>query len=610
MQLETHYLNLLDALNPGNDGERTPVTLERLSSAFRCTERNAKFVLRKMEEAGWIAWHPGRGRGRTSEIELVADRERVLEDVARRLAEQGDVRGALRLMQDRSRLPESAERFSAWLTDFFGYSREDRLERTLDTLRVPVYDQILSFDPSKIYYVIESHLCRQLFDTLVKYDPVREDVVASLAHHWESNEDGSRWTVYVRKGVWFHHKRELDASDVVFTFERLEGHPHFGLIERVCAAGAHVVEFVLKEPCVWFPRLLGFDSASILPKDLVEARGSGFFDIPVGTGPFQIARLTDRLCVLDAFPQYFQGRAHLDRVELHFITSDDDLHTMPISLDLVQKGACGVPLGAAGEQYARLRTSTNGSCRLLTFNLRRPGPQQNPKFRQAISELIDREDLLARIADDRLRVANGFIADEADGRRLPAPDPDRIRALLRASGYDGSPLIIDSNANREKETRLICEYAKAYGVALEPRFSRHCDFHVYANREPGHIVFYNVVMEQGEATFIDFVFSPSSAVGMHLLDDEHLEAAAAIIRRMYREPTPAGRWRCIAELSDRIRASHAIAFLFHSAFDAYFDPKIGGVHHNSLGMIDFRHIWFKVANARAVNTGSRSSRSG
>ncbi|TLS52944.1 hypothetical protein FE782_06115 [Paenibacillus antri] len=593
MQLETHYMNLSDALDVARAGDRTPVTLERLAHVFQCTERNAKFILRKMEEAAWIAWHPGRGRGRTSEIELLADRERIVEEVARRLAEQGDVRGAIRLVQERGRLPEGAERFSSWLNDFFGFSREDRSERALDTLRVPVYDQIGSLDPARIYFVGEGHLCRQIFDTLVKYCPEQEDVVPRLAHHWESDAEGRRWTAYLRKGALFHHKRELTADDVVFTFERLRRHPNFGLLRGVAALHSHVVEFELNEPCVWFPRILGFDGASILPRDLLEQRGDAFFDEPVGTGPFQIARRTDRLCVLDAFPHYFLGRPHLDRVEMHFISEDNELPSLPIRLDLVQKGACGLAFRDDSEQYARLRTSSARSCRMLTFNLRQPGPQHDPLFRQALDELIDRAAMLAALGDDRLRPAYGFV--EGAESAAPSPDPDRIRSLLERSGYDGSTLLIDSSSNRAKETQLICEFAARYGIALEPRISRFCDFQSNVDRQPGHIVYYSVVMEEGEATFVDFVFSPASAVGMHLLDDAHRAMAADLMRRMYLEPTAEGRWRCVDELSEAIRSSHAMVFLFHSAFDAYFDPKIGGVEHNALGMIDYRHVWFKVA---------------
>jgi len=596
MQLEMHYLNLFDNIGAAKTGETHPVTVERLLRTFQCTDRNAKLIIRKMEELGWIAWQPGRGRGRTSEIALLADPETLLEDIARRLAEQGDVRGAMRLVQERSRRPEAAERFAGWLTEFFGFSRDDRRERPLDTLRVPVYDQIVSFDPADVYFAIEGHICRQIYDTLTKYDPNLEDAVPRLAHHWESNEDGTLWTFYLRKGVLFHHKRELVADDVVYTFRRLSEHPNYGVVAEVAAIGPHVVQFRLRESCVWFPRLLGFDFASILPSELLEQQGERFFDLPVGTGPFQLVRRTDRLCVLDAFPHYFLSRAHLDRVELHFVSSDDDLLSMTTQLDLIQKGACGIPGAFGGGSYTRLRTSTSSSSRLITFNLRREGPQQQPAFRQALREIIDRERLMKELGDDRLQLAEGFLREANERPRLARKsDPERIRSLLSQSGYDGQALVFDANVNREKEVRFICEQAAAYGIALQPRLSRHCDFQTFANDEPGHLIFYSIVMEEGEATLVDLVFSKRSGVGMHLLDDASRDIARDIMRRMFREPTIAGRWRCVAELSDAVRASNAMIFLFHAAFDSYFDPKIGGVEHNALGMIDFRNVWFKVA---------------
>lgn len=593
MQLEEHYLNMSDALPAhASRGERLPVTVERLADAFRCTERNAKLILRRMEEQGWIVWSPGRGRGNTSSIELRADREALLQDVARRLAEQGDVRGALRLVRERSRQVEGAARFSEWLNDFFGFRRDYGRERASDTLRVPVYDYLGTLDPARIYFAWESHMCRQLFDTLVKYDPAVRDIVPRLAHFWESNEDGTEWTFYLRKGVLFHHKRELDACDVVFTFERLRGHPHFHTIRSVAALNERTVRFSLSEPFVWFPRLAGFDGASIVPAELVKEREDDFFDAPIGTGPFQLAKRTDRLMLLAAFPSYFLGRAHIDNVELHLMPMADSAASgrFDFAVDLLQRGSSDTQ---AKDDFRRLITSPTTCCRLLTFNFQRPGPHRSPLFRRALRELIDRERMLRELGDDRLSIANGFRAHAADEAAGP-PDRQAILELLERSGYDGSPLLLDSNRNRERETLLICRFAAEYGVDLRPRLSDYCGFRRHVDDEPGHLVFYSVVLEEEEATFLDFAFSPSSAVGMHLLEPELREAAQACVRGMYREPAAEARWRWIDRLSALIRKEEAIVFLFHAAADSYFGPQVAGVEHNALGMIDFRNVWFKA----------------
>ena len=40
-----------------------------------------------------------------------------------------------------------------------------------------------------------------------------------LAERWESSNDLKTWTFHLRKGVKFHHGKELDSGDVIATFK-------------------------------------------------------------------------------------------------------------------------------------------------------------------------------------------------------------------------------------------------------------------------------------------------------------------------------------------------------------------------------------------------------
>ena len=54
--------------------------------------------------------------------------------------------------------------------------------------------------------------------------PVRSDADASapaLAQFWKASRDGLHWTFTLRKGVKFHHGREVTADDVVFSLTRI-----------------------------------------------------------------------------------------------------------------------------------------------------------------------------------------------------------------------------------------------------------------------------------------------------------------------------------------------------------------------------------------------------
>ncbi|WP_053220176.1 SgrR family transcriptional regulator [Virgibacillus senegalensis] len=60
MRLLEHYQRLCQTLL--NQKQEQPITIGKLSNLLSCTERNAKLVVRRLEQKGWIVWRPGKGR--------------------------------------------------------------------------------------------------------------------------------------------------------------------------------------------------------------------------------------------------------------------------------------------------------------------------------------------------------------------------------------------------------------------------------------------------------------------------------------------------------------------------------------------------------------------
>jgi peptide/nickel transport system substrate-binding protein len=91
-----------------------------------------------------------------------------------------------------------------------------------------------------------------LYDSLVF--PLADGTVAPwLAESWESSADGLTWTFSLRQDVQFHDGSELEASDVVYSFNRLQtvGEGFGYLFSGVASAAAtddYTVEFTLSEP--------------------------------------------------------------------------------------------------------------------------------------------------------------------------------------------------------------------------------------------------------------------------------------------------------------------------------------------------------------------------
>jgi peptide/nickel transport system substrate-binding protein len=120
-----------------------------------------------------------------------------------------------------------------------------------------------------------------------------------LAEKWEMKSNPLRVEVQLRRGVMFPAKagvmeqRELDAGDVVASFERLNKSPkkipgYFDHIEKVEANGRHGVTFFLKGyNAEWDYRFgWGYYSA-VIPKEIATA-GPTTWKTVNGSGPFQL----------------------------------------------------------------------------------------------------------------------------------------------------------------------------------------------------------------------------------------------------------------------------------------------------------------------------------
>src|SRR5277367_2160700 len=90
------------------------------------------------------------------------------------------------------------------------------------TLRVAFAIQPATLDPQKMRVGgVDYNYVYSCFSRLTTQDPQLQ-VHPDLAASWEATEDLKTWTFHLRPGVKFHNGKTLDASDVVFTFKRIQ----------------------------------------------------------------------------------------------------------------------------------------------------------------------------------------------------------------------------------------------------------------------------------------------------------------------------------------------------------------------------------------------------
>ena len=86
--------------------------------------------------------------------------------------------------------------------------------------RRPLGHDPATLDPARIADIYSRSVSQQIFDGLVQFDQTLT-ITPALAQFWKASRDGLTWTFTLRRGVKFHHGREVTADDVVYSFTRI-----------------------------------------------------------------------------------------------------------------------------------------------------------------------------------------------------------------------------------------------------------------------------------------------------------------------------------------------------------------------------------------------------
>lgn len=291
-------------------GQDIETQLEDVTDILFCTRRNARIVLNKMEEEGWIEWHPAAGRGKLSQLIFKRSRADVSENLARRYLNEGKIGQAFAVLdQDAAKLTQVIE-------SYLGVQHQEGLQ----VVRLPYYRQLSMLNPQKPMRRSEQHIARQVFSGLTRLDE-EEQLQPDLAHAWQALSD-THWRFYLRPGVRFHNGNLLTTELIVQNLWQLRLLNLFAHIDRVDSPYPWAVDVHLQKPDTRLPLLLAEACAKILPAE--SDRNPDFDLMPVGTGPYKVVVNDEKRLVLQAFDGYFGFRPLLDRVEVWVI---DEVHS-------------------------------------------------------------------------------------------------------------------------------------------------------------------------------------------------------------------------------------------------------------------------------------------
>jgi peptide/nickel transport system substrate-binding protein len=289
-----------------------------------------------------------------------------------------------------------------------------------------------------------------------------------LVDRWTMSTDRRTYTFVLRRGVRFHHGRELTSEDVRASLDRWgriagPGRALFANVLSIATPDPLTVTLSLREPFATFIQELAFfaQAAVIFPKEVVEEAGTGRLRRFIGTGPYRfVEHLPDRHIRLDRFEGYASRTEEPDgttgRKSAHF----DSILFLPVSdaavrISGVKSGEYHFADSIPSDEFARLRADRdlvpfvdeNPRWLHAVFNHRSP-LMSNQKIRQAFQAALDHEAVMRAAfgpsqfwrLDPGIMSREHFMWTDAGREFYNQKNPTRARQLLTGAGYKDEPL--------------------------------------------------------------------------------------------------------------------------------------------------------------------------
>ena len=376
-------------------------------------------------------------------------------------------------------------------------------------------------DPQRMADFGSFTVTSQIYSTLTILND-KLQIVPYAAEKWTVSPDGLTWTFKLRDNIVFHNGRKADANDVKYSLTRLaspdsRSPSSFLLMSDVVGfeavnkqgekdlAGIRVVDPLTVEIRLQSPpkgdlaTRLSHISTAIIAREAVEAGGPNWAEAqPIGTGPWKLKEWAHRSKVVyDAFPQFFEGKPKVDRLEMPIVQEP------ATQLAMYQNGELDVVLVPLGD-YPRLKADPRWGkemkvwdrtqVQFLALNPRVYAPFKDVRVRQAFAQAIDRQKVISQVFHGLYIPAAGMLPPGIPGydaqlKALPY-DPARAKQLLADAGFPGGkglpPLTMTVNpvtADYRMMTEPIAAMLKdTLGVSIEVQMQEFASYTAAMNR--------------------------------------------------------------------------------------------------------------------------------
>jgi len=341
-------------------------------------------------------------------------------------------------------------------------------------LRVVPHSNLNILDPIwTTQYMARNH-GYMVYDTLFGTDE-KSRVQPQMVDKWSVSPDHRLWSFTLRSGLEFHDGKPVTGEDVIASLARWGKRDAMGqklmtFVERMDSPSPDTFRIFLREACGFVLEALGKPSSNvpfIMPKRIADTPADKQIEDAIGSGPYIFSK--------DEFKPgdkavYLKNRKYLPRKETASGTAGGKqvyvervewnlaLRDAQAQVNALANGEVDVLERPAFESYAQLKTIKDvsivtkdplGFQYMCRFNHLHP-PFNNAKVRQASLAALAQEPFLRAqvgIKEFYHSCPSMFTCNtpygSAKGSEIQAKsNMKKAQELVKASGYDGTPVVI------------------------------------------------------------------------------------------------------------------------------------------------------------------------
>lgn len=330
-------------------------------------------------------------------------------------------------------------------------------------------DIMVFWDPSDSYSN-EIIAMNNMYETLLRYDPVTEEFTNILAEDYDVSEDGLTWTFKLREGVMFHTGNEMTAESAQLSIERtmergMGASFVWDAVEEINVIDTYTLEFVLSYPTALDTVASSGYAAFIFDAEYAEENGGEeWFNEgnSAGTGPY-MPEQWDRgsQLITTAFDDYWGGweENNFQKVVFKHVPEANTRMQMVTGdeLDFVEMLPTEIIESLRDNDDVAIVETESFQQLLSLFNTEKE-PLNDPKVRQALAHAIPYDSIVNNIMRNTVSQSTGNIPKGLWGYDETIYqynyDLDKAQELLDEAGVDGGELILTYASGDENERQI------------------------------------------------------------------------------------------------------------------------------------------------------------